>query len=131
MPSFTRMTDIDRTILIVEDDELLRDAFKLLLEDAGYQVLEAGTARGALETVMEKLPAIVVLDLGLPDGPGLDVVRTMRADPDLRSTPVIALTGRVGEREKRECLEAGCDRYLPKPIAPSDLLAELPALLQR
>lgn len=125
------MTDIDRTILIVEDDELLRDAFKLLLEDAGYQVLEAGTARAALETVMEKLPAIVVLDLGLPDGPGLGVVRAMRADPALRDTPVIALTGRVGEAEKRECLAAGCDRYLPKPIAPSDLLAELPALLQR
>ena len=125
------MTDIDRTILIVEDDYLLRDAFKLLLEDAGYQVLEAGTARGALETVTEKLPAIVVLDLGLPDGPGLDVVRAMRRDPALRETPVIALTGRVGEREKRECLEAGCDRYLVKPIAPSELLRELPAFLQR
>lgn len=125
------MTDIDRTILIVEDDYLLRDAFKLLLEDAGYQVLEAGTARAALDTVTEKLPAIVVLDLGLPDGPGLDVVRAMRLDPALRETPVIALTGRVGEREKRECLEAGCDRYLAKPIAPSELLRELPAFLER
>lgn len=125
------MTDIDRTILIVEDDELLRDAFKLLLEDAGYQVLEAGTARDAIEQVTEKLPSVVVLDMGLPDRPGLDVVRAMRADPDLRETPVIALTGRVGEAEKRECLDAGCDRYLTKPVAPSDLLAELPALLQR
>ncbi|NIP81659.1 MAG: response regulator, partial [Gemmatimonadetes bacterium] len=59
------MTDLDRTILIVEDDELLRDAFKLLLEDAGYQVLEAGTAADALGMAEERLPALVLLDLGL------------------------------------------------------------------
>lgn len=125
------MTDLDRTILIVEDDALLRDAFKLLLEDAGYQVLEAGTAADALGVAEEKLPALVLLDLGLPDRPGLEVVRSLRADPDLRDTPVIALTGRVGESEKQACLDAGCDRYLAKPIAPSDLLQELPALLRR
>lgn len=125
------MTDFDRTILIVEDDELLRDAFKLLLEDAGYQVLEAGTAADAIRIATEKLPALVVLDLGLPDRPGLDVVRSFREDPDLVETPVIALTGRVGPAEERECLEAGCDRYLPKPVAPADLLRELPALLRR
>lgn len=125
------MTDFDRTILIVEDDDLLRDAFKLLLEDAGYQVLEAGSARQALDIALDRLPALVVLDLGLPDRPGLDVVRAMRQDPDLRETPVIALTGRVGEGERRACLEAGCNRYLAKPVAPADLLRELPALLAR
>jgi CheY-like chemotaxis protein len=125
------MTDFDRTILIVEDDALLREAFKLLLEDAGYQVLEAGSARDAMNVVVTRFPALVVLDLGLPDRPGLDVVRTMRLDPDLRDTPVIALTGRVGEDERRACLEAGCDRYLAKPVAPTDLLRELPTLLRR
>lgn len=125
------MTDTDRTILIVEDDDLLRDAFRLLLEDAGYQVLEAGSARQALDLTFDRFPALVVLDLGLPDGPGLDVVRAIRMDPDLKDTPVIALTGRVGESERRACLEAGCDRYLAKPVAPSDLLRELPTLLTR
>lgn len=125
------MTEVDRTILIVEDDELLRDAFKLLLEDAGYQVLEAGTAREAIALATERLPALIVLDLGLPDRPGLDVVRTLRRDPDMVDLPVIALTGRVGPAEERECLEAGCDRYLAKPVAPSDLLRELPALIRR
>lgn len=125
------MTDMDRTILIVEDDELLRDAFRLLLEDAGYQVLEAGSARQALAIALDRFPALVVLDLGLPDRHGLDVVRAMRQDPDLRDTPVIALTGRVGENERQACLEAGCDRYLAKPVAPTDLLKELPALLTR
>ncbi len=125
------MPDFDPTILIVEDDDLLRDAFKLLLEDAGYQVLEAGRASDAIRIVGERLPALVVLDLGLPDAPGLDVVRTMRRDPDLESTPVIALTGRVGERERRACMDAGCDRYMAKPVAPADLLRELPTLLRR
>jgi CheY-like chemotaxis protein len=125
------MTDFDRTILIVEDDELLRDAFRLLLEDAGYQVLEAGSADQAMDQVQSRLPALVVLDLGLPDRPGLEVVRAMRLDPDLRDTPVIALTGRVGENERRACLDAGCDRYMAKPVAPADLLRELPTLLQR
>jgi DNA-binding response OmpR family regulator len=125
------MTDFDRTILIVEDDELLRDAFKILLEDAGYQVLEAGTAKAAIEVAGERVPALVMLDMGLPDRPGIEVVRAMRRDPDLRNTPVIALTGRVGTEERRACLEAGCDRYLSKPVAPSDLLKELPELLRR
>lgn len=125
------MTDFDRTILIVEDDFLLRDAFKILLEDAGYQVLEAGTGAEALRLAQERLPALVILDMGLPDQPGLDVVRAMRLDPELIGTPVIALTGRVGEEEKRACLDAGCDRYLSKPIAPSHLLREIPELLTR
>ena len=125
------MTDLDRTILIVEDDVLLREAFKLLLEDAGYQVLEAGTATDAITLATERLPALVVLDLGLPDRPGLDVVRTLRRDPDMVDLPVIALTGRVGPQEERECLEAGCDRYLAKPVSPADLLRELPTLIRR
>lgn len=123
------MTDVDRTILIVEDDDLLRDAFKILLEDAGYEVLEAATGGRALELAQERLPALVILDMGLPDRSGIEVVQSMRQDPGLLDTPVIALTGRVGEEERRACLEAGCDRYLSKPIAPATLLKELPELL--
>ncbi|MFW5951390.1 MAG: response regulator [Gemmatimonadota bacterium] len=125
------MTDFDRTILIVEDDELLREAFKILLEDAGYQVLEAGTAEEALRLSGERFPGLIVLDLGLPDRPGLEVVRSIRQTPMLQDTPVIALTGRVGEAEKEACLQAGCNRYLTKPVRPSDLLKELPDLLKR
>ena len=129
--SLTKMTEFDRTILIVEDDELLRDAFKLLLEDAGYQVLEAGTAATALDLAQERRPDLLVLDLGLPDRPGLEVVRALRSDPEFLDIRVVALTGRVGEGEKRACLEAGCDRYLAKPVSPVELLRELPELLRR
>jgi DNA-binding response OmpR family regulator len=125
------MTDADRTILIVEDDDLLRDAFKIFLEDAGYQVLDAGTAESALTVAGERFPALVILDLGLPDRPGLEVVREIRENPALRETPVIALTGRSGTAERQACLDAGCDRFMPKPVAPSELLKELPGLLRR
>lgn len=125
------MTDVDRTILLVEDDHLLRDAFRMLLEDAGYQVIGAGTASKALELAAQRLPALIVLDLGLPDRPGLDVVRTLKADETLKAIPVVALTGRVGPEEERACLAAGCDRYLAKPVSPSELLRELPALIGR
>lgn len=112
-------------ILLVEDDLLLRDAFRLLLEDAGYRVREAGSVAEALYKARSETPRAVLLDLGLPDGPGLDIARELRASPETRSIPIIALTGRVGSAEERECIEAGCTQYLAKPIGPRELLSQL------
>lgn len=117
------------TILLVEDDPLLRQALCLLLADAGYRVIEAGTAAAALAAVARDRPSLVLLDLGLPDRPGLDVVRSVCADPATRHIPVVALTGRVGAAEKKAALDAGCVLYLTKPIEPRVLLERLPALL--
>ena len=114
-----------QTILLVEDDPLLRDAFRLLLEYAGYRVLGAGSAREALDYTAAETPSFVLLDLGLPDRPGLDVARELRERDDLRDLPIIALTGRVGAAEQRECLQAGCTLYLAKPIGPRELLRQL------
>ncbi|MBX6363653.1 MAG: response regulator [Gemmatimonadetes bacterium] len=118
-----------RTILLVEDDSLLRDAFRLLLEDVGYRVREAGTAAEALTAAAEVTPSLVLLDLGLPDAPGLDVARGLRAAPATRETPIVALTGRVGAEEKRLCLEAGCNYYLAKPVEPRQLLRRISEVL--
>ena len=120
----------DRSILLVEDDPLLRHAFRLLLEDAGYRVHEAGTARQALSTVAAETPRLVLLDLGLPDLPGLDVARAIVKDPATRHVRVVALTGRVGVRERQECLDAGCTHYFTKPIEPRELLRQLPGLME-
>lgn len=117
------------SILIVEDDSLLRHAFRLLLEDAGYEVREAGSAREALAAVARQAPALILLDLGLPDRPGLEVARALTGDPDTRHIPVVALTGRVGPEERRACLEAGCKQYLAKPVEPRELIRRLPGLL--
>jgi CheY-like chemotaxis protein len=118
------------TILLVEDDPFLRDAFRLLLEDAGYRVNEAGTAREAVDSIAADLPSLVLLDLGLPDRPGLEVVRELRTQEKTRDLIVVALTGRVGPAEQQECLDAGCTWYLSKPIEPRELLRRLPAMLE-
>lgn len=112
-------------ILLVEDDSLLRHAFKLLLEDAGYDISEAGTARDAISTATADNPDLVLLDLGLPDANGLDVARALRRNEQFLDTPIIALTGRVGAVEKAECLAAGCTSYLTKPIEPKTLMKRL------
>ncbi len=124
------MTDPRPRILLVEDDDLLRDSFQILLGDAGYNVLTAGTARNAIDTARSEHPSLVILDLGLPDRPGLEVVRTLRADPDLAAVPVIALTGRVGAGEEEACLDAGCNRYLAKPVGASRLLEEMAVFVE-
>lgn len=115
-------------ILLVEDDSLLRHAFKLLLEDAGYAISEAGTAGEAIKTAQNDKPDLILLDLGLPDAPGLDVARTLRRDGML-DTPILALTGRVGADEKAACIEAGCTSYLTKPIEPKTLVKRLQEFL--
>lgn len=124
------MTPADTAILIVEDDPLLRHAFRLLLEDAGYPVHEAGTGTEALSAVAAVRPRLVLLDLGLPDLPGLDVAREITADPANAGTRVVALTGRVGARERQACLDAGCAHFLPKPVEPKELLRRLREMLE-
>jgi CheY-like chemotaxis protein len=123
------MTDLALSILLVEDDPLLRHAFRLLLEDAGYRVVEAGTAAEAIDRARSERPALVLLDLGLPDRPGLEVAREITSDPDTSATRVVALTGRVGSRERDACFEAGCSHFFTKPIEPRELLRRLPELL--
>ncbi len=124
------MRTSESPILLVEDDPLLRDALRLLLEDAGYRVLEAGSAAEALDLTAAAPPALILLDLGLPDRPGLDVARILRGRLATRETPIVALTGRVGAGERSACLEAGCTSFLAKPIEPRELLRCLPGLLR-
>lgn len=116
-------------ILLVEDDSLLRHAFKLLLEDAGYDIREAGTASEAIRVARSETPGLVLLDLGLPDANGLDVARALRGEEAMRDIPIIALTGRVGTQEKADCLAAGCTSYLTKPIDPKTLMKRLAEFL--
>lgn len=125
------MTNLTPSILLVEDDPLLRHAFRLLLEDAGYRVHEAGTAAQALACAASERPSLVLLDLGLPDRPGLEVARVITTQPETQGVRVVALTGRVGARERDECFEAGCTHFFTKPIEPRELLRRLPELLQK
>jgi len=121
---------ISTTILIVEDDLFLRQAFRMMLEDAGYLVREAGSGAETIHAIQEEKPHIILLDLGLPDRSGLDIAREVKANPATESIVIIALTGSVGAAEKRACIEAGCKAYFAKPISPKELLRKLPELMQ-
>ena len=118
--------DARPTILLVEDDPLLREAMKLLLEDAGYTIREAGTAAQASAAALTEPPALVLLDLGLPDRHGLEVARELTQQAAI---PIIALTGRAGADERRRCLAAGCRDYMAKPIEPKELLARIDQMI--
>jgi CheY-like chemotaxis protein len=123
------MTTSTVSILLVEDDPLLRHAFRLLLEDAGYRVQEAGTAAQALEQAAAQKPQLVLLDLGLPDLSGLEVARQLTSSPATAGIPIVALTGRAGAGERDACLAAGCTHFFTKPIEPRELLRRLPGML--
>jgi len=109
-------------ILLVEDNEAIRGAFSILLEESGYVVLQAASGAEALEAGAGSLPHLILLDLGLPDMSGLDVARTLRAREETRGTPIVALTGRALETDQAACMEAGCTDYLTKPIDTEQLL---------
>jgi CheY-like chemotaxis protein len=117
---------VARTVLLVEDSDAIRDAFTILLEDAGYVVLGAATGAEALRLAEERLPDLVLLDMGLPDMTGLDVVRTLKAAPQTAAIAVVALTGRDEEADRRACLAAGCAAYIVKPVNTQKLVRDLP-----
>jgi CheY-like chemotaxis protein len=118
------------TVLLVEDSEPIRDAFTILLEDAGYTVLGTGSGMEALALAAEHRPQVVLLDMGLPDVGGLEVVRRLKAEPATRGVAVVAVTGRDEEADRRACLAAGCAAYLVKPVSLQRLLGELPGYIE-
>ena len=118
------------TVLLVEDSDAIRAAFTILLEDAGYRVLGAGTAAEALALAgAPGLPDVVLLDLGLPDVSGLEVVRHLKASRRTAGVPVVALTGRDDDRDREACLAAGCAAYLVKPVDTQQLVRDLRRLV--
>lgn len=115
-------------VLTVEDDAETRAALIRELAARGYRVDEAGDGRTALARWENRRPDIVLLDLGLPDIDGLDIVRRIRREA---TTPIVILSGRYEEREKVEALERGADDYVTKPFGVDELNARLRAALRR
>ena len=116
------------TVLVVDDEPKLRQLVRDYLEREGYVVLEAGTGQRALELARAARPALVVLDLGLPDLPGEDVARLLRDDS---AVAVIVLTAKADEASRVAGLRAGADDYVTKPFSPRELVARIEAVLRR
>ena len=118
-----------RTILLVEDNPHIRDAFTVLLEDSGYRVHAVETGAEAIRSSSNSPPDLILLDLGLPDMNGLEVARAIKLQLGAQHTRIVALTGHVLEADRDACVAAGCSGYLTKPIAAAELLAALPTYL--
>lgn len=115
-------------ILLIEDDASIRRFVRLALEDEGWHVCEADTAKRGLIEAASRQPDAIVLDLGLPDGDGKSVIAELRGWSQL---PILVLSAREREDEKVAALDAGADDYLSKPFGVPELLARLRVMLRR
>ena len=122
------MTDLPTHILIVEDEADIRRFVRLTLESEGHTVHEATTLQRGLIEAGTRRPDLVVLDLGLPDGDGVDLIRDLRT---WSAMPIIVLSARSAEASKIAALDAGADDYLTKPFGVGELLARVRAARRR
>src|SRR5256885_7581472 len=115
-------------LLVVEDDADITTALRLLFGSAGYDVVHAGDGRAGLREAYSSHPDLVVLDVGLPEMDGWQVLERLR---DVSDVPVLVLTAHGQETDKVRGLRSGADDYLTKPFANAELLARVEALLRR
>lgn len=121
------MTSVSARILVVDDEPPIRKLLRMGLSAHGYEVLEAPTGKAALE-LLEKKPHLVILDLGLPDIDGLELLRTIRHRDE--SLPIVVLSSRGDEAGKVAALDLGADDYVTKPFGMEELLARMRAALR-
>jgi DNA-binding response OmpR family regulator len=130
------MTDPAATILVVEDDDATRTFLADNLCADGYEPLVADSSRDARRLLETKFPDLAIIDLGLPDGSGLELVRRIREADGVISridprTPVVVISGRDGELDRVRGFERGCDDYVCKPFSYPELRGRLAAVLRR
>lgn len=129
--SIMAMTGMQRTIVIVEDDRDLCTLLEYNLSNSGYKVVALHRLDGALEAIEAHSPDLIVLDVMLPDGDGLEFCRRLRADAAIDRVPILFLTARAQEGDRVLGLEIGGDDYITKPFSPRELLARIKAHLRR
>ncbi len=121
------MTESKPLVLVVEDEPQMRKFVRIALESHDYRVLEAGTAAEAIQQAVSYTPDAVVLDLGLPDGDGMDVTRRLR---EWSTVPILVISARGQEDSKVKALDGGADDYLTKPFGAAELMARLRVALR-
>lgn len=114
-------------VLLIEDEPQMRRFLRAALENEAYRLVEAPTAREGLAQAAGRNPDIILLDLGLPDGDGIDVTRRLR---EWARTPIVVISARGQERDKVAALDAGADDYLTKPFGVGELLARMRVALR-
>lgn len=120
-----------RRILVVEDEAPIREMICFVLEQNGYQPLEAEDYDGAITRLSEPFPDLVLLDWMLPGGSGLQFIKHMKREALTRDIPVMMLTARGEEEDRVRGLEMGADDYITKPFSPKELVARIKAVMRR
>jgi len=115
-------------VLVVDDEPQILRALRINLHARQYDVVTAGSGRGALEAAAEAHPDLVILDLGLPDMDGVDVIRSLRS---WTQVPIVILSGRMNSAAKVDALDAGADDYVTKPFSVAELFARIRAVTRR
>jgi two-component system phosphate regulon response regulator PhoB len=118
-------------ILIVEDEQAIREMIAFHLSRAGYETFEARDCREARELLTDNRPDLALVDWMLPDMSGLELTRMLKRDENYEDLAIIMLTARAEERDKVSGLEGGADDYVTKPFSPRELIARIKAVLRR
>ena len=116
---------MSKRILVVEDQPDNRKIIRDVFAPTGYEIIEAENGEEALAAIAKARPDLILMDIQLPIMDGYTATRRIKADPALRSIPVIAVTSYALSGEEKKAREAGCDDYIPKPYSPRELLAKV------
>ena len=120
----------NKTVLIIEDNELNMKLVRSMLQLGHYQVLEAWDAETGIQLAREHLPDLILMDIQLPGMDGLQATRIIRKDPILSAIPVMALTSYAMQGDEQKAISAGCTGYIAKPIDTRNFLDDLAGYLE-
>lgn len=118
-------------LLLVEDNELNRDMLSRRLQRRGYDVIVAVDGEQGIKLAQTEAPGLILMDMGLPVVDGWEATRRLKAKPETKSIPILALTAHAMSGDREKAIEAGCDDYDTKPIELSRLLVKIEALLAK
>lgn len=118
-------------IYIVEDDQNIREIESFALKNSGYSIADFECAKDFYKKLSERIPALIVLDIMLPDEDGLDIIKKLRSNPETRKIPIILVSAKTTELDKVKGLDSGADDYLTKPFGVMELISRVKAVLRR
>lgn len=123
--------DAQKTILVIEDDPVIRGLLELNLGDEGYTIITAEDGQEGVRLAGEKLPGLILMDMRLPNITGWEATRQLKAAEKTRHIPIVALTAQSTSQDLRRCFDAGCDAFMTKPIQFAQLFTKIEMLLNR
>lgn len=121
---------VARAVLIVEDDPVILQLLEVNFEMEGFTVLTAADGDEGIRMAREHHPDVIITDIMMPRSSGLDLLRALRADPELADTPVVVVSAKAQIADVRAGLDAGADEYVTKPFEPLDLVDRVNALIE-